>query len=168
MKKPSELYEKRVSLTLAGFQVTELLLKEYIALSYEVMRCVLQDHIDFSLSRRDIENHSLERLISTFKTINNNKDLINQLQSVVDHRNKIAHKSLLPLYGVKTSDQEYWDLIDYISPLEAEIDKCMSGMHAEIDKLNRKSQSVLGREREAASSSVQADRTDGQQPELKR
>lgn len=146
MEKPKELYEKRVSLTLAGFQVTEMLLKEYIALSYEVMRCVLLEHIDFSSSRRDIENHSLERLISTFKTINSNKDLIKQLRSVVDHRNKIAHKSLLPLYGVKITDEEYWDLIDKITPLETEIDKCMSGMHAEIERLERKSKSIIGKD----------------------
>jgi hypothetical protein len=164
MQKPRELYEKRVSLTLAGFQVTELLLKEYIALSYDVMRCILREHIDFSLSRRDIENHSLERLISTFKTINTNKDLIGQLQSVVEHRNKIAHKSLLPLYGARTSDQEYWDLIDEISPLESEVDGCMSGMQAEIDRLNRKSQSVLGRGSEAANNSLQADRPNGRRP----
>lgn len=167
MKESRELYEKRVSLTLAGFQVTEFLLKEYIALSYDLMRYVLRDHIDFSASRRDVENHSLERLISTFKTINGNKDLIRQLQSVVDHRNRIAHKSLLPLYGQKTSDQEYWALIDEISPLESEIDRCMSGMQAEIDGLKRKSQSVLGRGNEAASNSSQAAHTDVRRPELK-
>jgi len=72
MKVSRELYERRVSLTLAGFQVTEFLLKEYIALSYDVMRYILRDHSDFAASRRDVENPSLERLVSTFKTINSN------------------------------------------------------------------------------------------------
>src|SRR5262245_8897452 len=114
MQEPRELYEKRISITLAAFQVTEFLLKEYIARSYDLMRYILRDHIDFSPSRRDIENYSLERLISTFKTINSNQEIIRQLQSVIDHRNRIAHRSLLPLYGVKTSDEEYWRLIDEI------------------------------------------------------
>ena len=150
MQKSKELYEKRISLTLAGFQATEWLLKEYIALSYDVMRCLLRDYVDFSLSGRDIENYSLERLIATFKTINGNQDLIRLLQSVVTHRNKIAHKSLLPLYGAETSDQQYWHLIDEISPLESDIDRCMSGMQAEIDKLSSKSESVLGVRRSPA------------------
>lgn len=144
MRNPRELYEKRVSLTLAGFQVTELLLKEYIALSYEVMRHLLRDHIAFSPSRRDVENHSMERLIATFKTINSNNSLVKQLQSVVEHRNGIAHRSLLPLYGRKTADEEYWRLIDEISPLEDEIDKCMAGVQAEIDSLTRKATPLLG------------------------
>ena len=125
-----------------------MLLKEYIARSYDLMRRILRDHIDFSQSRRDIENHSLERLISTFKTINNNQDIIRQLQSVIEHRNRIAHTSLLRLYLPKTpSDEEYWKLIDEISPLESEIDKCMSGMQAEIEKLARKSESISSREK---------------------
>jgi hypothetical protein len=144
MHKPRELYEKRVSLTLAGFQVTELLLKEYMALSYEVMRHLLRDYIAFSPSRRDVENYSLERLIATFKTINGNSDLVKQLQSVVEHRNRIAHRSLLPLYGRKIADEEYWRMIDEISPLEAEIDKCMAGVQAEIDSLTSKAAPFLG------------------------
>jgi uncharacterized protein Yka (UPF0111/DUF47 family) len=138
MHKPRELYEKRVSLTLAGFQVTELLLKDYIATSYDVMRGLLSSYIAFSPSRKDIENHSLERLISIFKTINGNHELISNLQSVVEHRNQIAHKSLLPLYGSDTSDNEYWKLIDKISPLEQEIDKCMDGVQKELVELKRK------------------------------
>jgi hypothetical protein len=145
MHKPRELYEKRVTLTLAGFQVTEFLLKEYMALSYDVMRHVLRDHIDFSMSRKEIENHSLERLVSTFKTVNANQALIKQIQGVVDHRNRIAHRSLLPLYGIKTSDEEYWRLIDEISPLEIEIDNCMAGMQSELSKLRKTSESVLGK-----------------------
>jgi hypothetical protein len=134
MHKPRELYEKRVSLTLAGFQVTELLLKDYIETSYEVMRGLLKGYIEFSPSRKDIENHSLKRLIAIFKTLNGNHALIKNLKSVVDHRNRIAHKSLLPLYGsVTTSDAEYWNLIDEISPLEQEIDKCMVGVQRELN-----------------------------------
>lgn len=144
MQKPRELYEKRVTLTLAAFQVTELLLKDYITLTYEVMRHVLRDHIEFSLSRRDIENYSLERLVSTFKTINGNRPLIKQLQSVIEHRNRIAHKSLLPLYRQKTSDDEYWRLIDEVSPLETEIDNCLSGVQAEMDALATKIGSLPG------------------------
>jgi uncharacterized protein Yka (UPF0111/DUF47 family) len=143
MKRPGELYEKRVSITLAGFQVTELLLKDYIATSYEVMRKLLDGYIDFSPSRKDIENHSLERLISTFKTINGNRKLIKNLQSVVEHRNRLAHRALLPLYGSKTPDKEYWKLIDEISPLEGEIDKCMTGIQQELIQLRQRVELVL-------------------------
>jgi hypothetical protein len=62
MNKSSELYEKRVSLTLAGFQLTELLLKDYMATAYDVTRKLLDGVIEFSPSRKDIESHSLERL----------------------------------------------------------------------------------------------------------
>jgi hypothetical protein len=157
MHEPRELYEKRVTLTLAGFQVTEFLLKEYIALSYDVMRHVLRDHIDFSMSRKEIENRSLERLISTFKTVNANQALIKQMQGVVDHRNRMAHKSLLPLYGIKTSDEEYWRLIDEISPLEIEIDRCMEGMQSEIGKLRQISESVFGKSDKSGSGSSSRD-----------
>lgn len=143
MHKARELYEKRVSLTLASFQITELLLKEYIALSYEVMKHLLRDHIAFSPSGRDVENYSMERLITTFKTVNDNNVLIKQLQGVVEHRNRIAHRSLLPLYRGKASDAEYWRLIDEISPLETEIDKCMDGIQAELDVLRSKAEPLL-------------------------
>ena len=144
MHKPHELYEKRVSLTLAGFQVTELLLKDYIETSYEAMRGLLKGCIEFSPSRKNIENHSLERLISIFKTINGNHKLIKNLRSVVEHRNRIAHKSLLPLYGSNTSDAEYWNLIDEISPLEQEIDKCMEGVQRELSELKKRAGLVIG------------------------
>lgn len=144
MHKPNELYEKRVALTLAGFQVTELLLKDYIEASYKVMRGLLESYIEFSPSRKDIENHSLERLITIFKTINGNHELIENLKSVVDHRNRIAHKSLLPLYGSNTSDAEYWNLIDEISPLEQEIDKCMDGVQRELIELKKRAGLVNG------------------------
>ena len=140
MKKPSELYEKRVSITLAGFQVTELFLKDYIAAVYDVTRKLLGGVIEFSPSRKDIENHSLERLVATFKTINGNRELIKNLQSLIDHRNKLAHRALLPLYGSSTSDNEYWALIDEISPLEQEVDKCMSGVRNELLELAKKAE----------------------------
>lgn len=144
-REPRELYEKRVSLTLAAFQVTELFLKDYIETSYEVMRGLLDGYIQFSPSRKDIENHSLERLIAIFKTINGNLELINNLKSVVDHRNRIAHKSLLPLFASKTSDAEYWNLIDEISPLEQEIDKCMIGVQRELSELKKRAGARPGR-----------------------
>jgi uncharacterized protein Yka (UPF0111/DUF47 family) len=107
------------------------------------MRKLLVGYVDFSPSRKDIENYPMERLISTFKTINGNCELIKDLQSVVEHRNRLAHRAFLPLYGPKTSDEEYWKLIDEISPLEEEIDKCMSGLHQEIMELKRRTDPVL-------------------------
>jgi hypothetical protein len=140
MSKPSELYEKRVSITLAGFQVTELFLKDYIAAAYDVTQKLLDGVIEFSPSRKDIENHSPERLVATFKTINGNGELIKNLQSLIEHRNKLAHRALLPLYGSSTSDDEYWALIDEISPLEQEVDKCMSGVRDELLELSKKAE----------------------------
>lgn len=143
MKQPNALYEKRASITLAGFQVTESLLKTYIGKSFEVMRILSKGYVDFSSSQSDIENHSLERLISIFKTVNGNLGLIQDLQSVVKHRNRLAHRAFLPLYGQKTSDEDYWKLIDEISPLEKEILKCTTGIQQELVQLLRRAETVL-------------------------
>jgi hypothetical protein len=143
MNQPNQLYEKRASITLAGFQVTESLLKDYIGTSFDVMRKLLRGYIDFSSTHIDIENHSLERLISTFKTINGNLELIENLQAVVKHRNRLAHRAFLPLYGQKTSDEDYWKLIDEISPLEEEILKCTTGIQQELVQLMQRTESIL-------------------------
>jgi hypothetical protein len=158
MNKPSELYEKRVSLTLAGFQVTELLLKDYIATAYDVTRKLLDGVIEFSPSRKDIESHSLERLVATFKTINGNRELLRNLQSLIEHRNRLAHRSLLPLYGSRTSDEEYWKLIDEISPLEQEVDKCMVGVRRELIELAQRAELAIRSGGKVANTSLQARR----------
>lgn len=135
---PKNLYEMRVSKTLAGFQIIEFMLKAYIATYCKEVKPLADGSADLSFTGTVFENYPLRKLIATFKKSNKNQDLIKSLIFVVAHRNQIAHRAFLPLYwNKKLSDQDYWRLIDEVAPMADQIEKILGELQLELEKLNR-------------------------------
>jgi hypothetical protein len=100
-------YQEATSHALAGFQLIEAGLKDYIGLYYETVQRVLDGRLCFKYSREEIDDASLERLTNIFSRTSFNEDLIKQLRSLIKERNELAHKALAYLYDEKKTDQEF-------------------------------------------------------------
>src|SRR3546814_15447847 len=98
--------EARAFNLLASFQLVELALKIYISIAYDVIRLRVHGLVPFKPDEKALEKASLERLLGTMKMINGNHALQKQLDSLLGKRNDIAHRMLLPHFGVRRRDED--------------------------------------------------------------
>jgi len=92
-------YRNAVSHALAGFQLIEEALKDYIGYYHEAVRKLLPSTLTYGSSRRDIQDAALGKLINVFAKSCGNQLLISDLRSLTGTRDELAHKALLDLYG---------------------------------------------------------------------
>lgn len=111
----SELYRDGVTHVLAGYQLLEEQLKEFIGLHYEKTRILLAGRIHFGYLRSDHAKSPLGRLTNTFGKLSANGDLLARLRAVGDHRDHVAHQALLVLYGPKLTVEQYGTLTKEIA-----------------------------------------------------
>ena len=126
-----ERYKDAVSHALAGFQLIEAGLKFYIGYYYDVARFILDGKLAFKYEKSDINEAALEKLLSIFKKINSNEELIKNIRKLIHQRNHIAHKALAQLYGSKRTDSEFATLADEYAITTTEITKILDGLQAE-------------------------------------
>ncbi|RAJ92922.1 hypothetical protein [Aliidiomarina maris] len=83
-----------VSKALSSCQLVEEVLKLYISESYELARKCIDGKLVFKLSGEDVEDASLERLITTFRKLTDNEKLVAKLNKFKSERNYLSHKAI--------------------------------------------------------------------------
>lgn len=108
MKKTAkDIYTDTATHALAGFQLLEASLKDYIAEYYHAIKTMVGTKLPFKYDRADIENSPLGRLCTLFSKLNENEPLIKKIQSIQSHRDKLAHRALALTFDRNISDEEY-------------------------------------------------------------
>lgn len=130
-----ELYSSGANQVLAGFQIIEESLKNYIECHFNFTRAFLNGRLHFDFRREDYQEAALGRLIQVFSKLCNDKKLIIDLRSLVQRRDHIAHKALLKLYDDNTSPDEYSDLINELQSDMVKISALMIRISSETAKL---------------------------------
>lgn len=123
-------YRDAVSHALAGFQLVEEALKDYIGIYHEAVRKLLPSTIAYGSSRKDIQDAALGKLINVFAKSCGNQALITELRSLINTRDELAHRALLGLYG---NAQEPSNLAERSVALQT-IAEQISGLLAQINK----------------------------------
>ncbi|HEX4892267.1 MAG TPA: hypothetical protein VFV47_03195 [Hyphomicrobiaceae bacterium] len=80
--------------SLAACQLLEFELKLYIERAFEVARKKTSGVVHFGFSGSDYEDSSLEKLISVFRKLTNNRELCRKLDEFRKDRNFVAHKAI--------------------------------------------------------------------------
>lgn len=117
---------------MASFQLVELSLKIYIGLAYQVIKLRVDGLVPFNHDQNALEKASLERLLSTLKVVNGNRSLQKRLATLVEKRNDIAHRMLLPHFGVRRRDYDMRKIHDELSRTEESVNQVMKALAREI------------------------------------
>jgi hypothetical protein len=130
--------EPRLLRLLGQFQLLEFCLKLYIHFSHEIVRLKLDGALPFNYSFSQFDSHPLEKLLATFKQLNNNSKLQSRLHKLPKKRNDIAHKALLyqneALSFLVTDlyDLDHVELYRDLGRTEEEVEDCMELLALEL------------------------------------
>ncbi len=104
----AQRYRNAVSHALAGFQLVEEGLKDYLGFYYATVRRLLPDELAFGYARDDIKDAALGKLINVSSKVCSNTALIAELRTLIKVRDDLAHRALIDLYGngAQTQDLE--------------------------------------------------------------
>ena len=87
-------FYRSVAEALSGCQLVEQELKLYISEALELTRHYVAGRFPFKLSGVDYHDASLERLIETFKKLNDNDVLLSNLKKFKIERNFLSHQGI--------------------------------------------------------------------------
>lgn len=138
MKQAQDFYKQRTVALLTNFQLLELTLKMYIGTSYDYIRMLVSDHIQFDYSVEDVESFSLERLLNVFAKLNDNKELQKRLNKLRKERNYIAHEALIVAIGSNPNMDTLHKKAEDFFYLEDELMECLKLLTDEFAKLKVK------------------------------
>lgn len=93
----------KVAYALTGCQLVEEELKPYITEALELAQKCIGNKMPFTMSGQDYADSSLERLIETFKKLNDNESLLNQLRRFKDERNFLSHKGIRHVWTMRAN-----------------------------------------------------------------
>lgn len=128
----SDRYKATTLRILGKFQLIEFGLKHYIGFSYQLIQKKLDGAMHFGYSIEDVENHPLERLLSTFSKLNNNAELHKKLNALRVKRNHVAHKSLLVNFGWNKDSGSLEKADEDFFHLEDEVHECLQAVRDEL------------------------------------
>lgn len=126
-----EQYSQAAAHALAGFQLIEERIKEYLEHYYDSVRILLNGRLAFSYSRDEINEAPLERLTNIFAKTTGNEDLVRRVRALIKHRNEIAHKALVYMYGDRKTEQELDASIPEFIALSESLLDIMDEIHRE-------------------------------------
>jgi hypothetical protein len=132
-----QLYRDGVVLALAGFQLLEDQLKNYLDVYYSAVRFLLAGRLSFEFARADINEAPLERLLTNVDKCCANKDLIKRVRSLVKKRNDLAHKAFLVLYGPRLSDSEMAVAVNDFHSVASELHQIMGMLLDETSHVSK-------------------------------
>jgi hypothetical protein len=89
----------------------------------------------YNFDERALERAPLERLLGMFKVVNSNGPLQKRLAGLVDKRNDVAHRMLLPHFGVRRRDADIRRSHDELKAVEESLDRAMKSLAREIVSL---------------------------------
>jgi hypothetical protein len=124
-------YHDAATHALAGFQLVEESLKQYIGIYYDAVRFLLKNQLSFQYKREEINDAALERLTNLFSKINANKELVERIRPLIKNRNDVAHRALVHLYGKPKPDAEYKVGIDEFIEVAQKIGVILEDLHKE-------------------------------------
>ena len=130
-----EHYRTSVTNALAGFQLIEEGLKDYLDLYYQSVRHLLSNRLHFDYHRSDINKAALGRLVSIFAKTSTNASLTTRLRSLVDQRDSAAHTALVCLYDSSTTDAEYHIMIKANHALSDELREVLVALLSEVSSM---------------------------------
>ena len=88
------------SAVMAGFQMTEEILRIYIALAYVFIKFSLHNYsLVYKFRQSDIKKYSLGQLLFLFCRLTDNKELIKELEELLPLRNEVAHRAFMRGFG---------------------------------------------------------------------
>ena len=125
------LYSKEVSDLLLIYQMIEDSLKMYIEYSCKLIKVSLPPNIPFNFSGKEHENSALGSLIKAFSKYSDNESLIDNLKSLQNKRNFVAHRALVDFMAKGESK-------DDMSKLKANAWVTFSQVQAELTVLDSK------------------------------
>jgi hypothetical protein len=99
-------YRDLVAHALAGFQLVEASLKDYISDYHDKVRSCLPPGMVYDYHRSDIQDAALGKLVEVFNKTNRNKELVGSLRKLQASRDNLAHRALTKLYGRRTPAEE--------------------------------------------------------------
>jgi len=129
-------YRDAVSHALAGFQLIEESLKDYIGFYHDAVRKLLPSTITYGSSRRDIQDAALGKPINVFSKCCGNQALILDLRSLTSTRDELAHKALIGLYGTAPDPSD-------LEGKAASLQKTAESISELLAKLNKESLNIL-------------------------
>ncbi|RZG06785.1 hypothetical protein EXT48_07465 [Pseudoalteromonas sp. CO348] len=138
MKQEQDFYKQRTVALLTNFQLLELTLKMYIGTSYDYIRMLVSDHIQFDYSVEDVESFPLEHLLNVFAKLNDNKELQKRLNKLRKERNYIAHEALIVTIGSNPNMDTLHKKAEDFFYLEDELMECLKLLTDEFAKLKVK------------------------------
>ncbi len=128
-------YRDAASHALAGFQLIEASLKQYIGYYHDAVRHLVCGKLSYKHKQSDIDEAPIERLLKVFAKINSNDLLIRNLRKLVKHRNEIAHKALVHLYHPTKSDEEFEKLKGEMIQVAEQLSRLLGELNGELLKV---------------------------------
>lgn len=84
----------RIADALSGCQLVEQELKLYISEAFDLVQKCIGGKLPFTMTGRDYEDASLERLIKVFKKLSDNPSLVAALHKFKEERNFLSHRGI--------------------------------------------------------------------------
>lgn len=105
--KSIDRYKNKVYHALAGFQLIEQVIKDYLDAYYKLVRLSLPKGITFNFTREQINGAPLSKLLSHFSKASSNTVLIARIRGLNNKRDHLAHNALVEIYKKVMTEDEY-------------------------------------------------------------
>lgn len=142
-------YIFEVSGALAFFQLIEDFLKLYIEYSFKHASVYLSGKMPFRFTGEEFKEASLERLLSTFRKLSDNEEVINSLEKIKDKRNFCAHRAFIQYFEKSEIDEiHHKQNLETIKEIKKEATKGFLLLFTEVSKLNDR---IMGKSQQITS-----------------
>ncbi|MFH0762726.1 MAG: hypothetical protein V1925_02425 [Candidatus Omnitrophota bacterium] len=125
--------------TLGFFQLIEEFLKLYIEYSFKHAAVYLSGKMPFRFTGEEFENAPLERLLITFRKLNNNDEVIGALEKLKAKRNFCAHRAFVWYFENPEIDEgRYRQKLELIKEIKNEAIRGFLLLFTEVSKLDER------------------------------
>ena len=128
-------YRDLATHALAGFQLVEASLKQYIGYYYDAVSALVDDRLSFSYSHSDIDEAALEKLLGIFSKVNGNKEFIKELRALINIRNEVAHRAFVDLYKPAQKTPDFEPKSDELIQIAEKLGAILAQMSEETTKV---------------------------------
>jgi hypothetical protein len=130
-----KIYSEAATHALAGFQIIEESLKDYITAYHQTVQKFLPTELVYQYQRSEIEDVALGNLVKNFSRMNSNTVLIDKLRKIKQVRDQLAHKALTKLYGPEKETFDFLENTDKFIDTAAELGLIIDEILKEHKKL---------------------------------
>lgn len=101
----SDDYKLAAYHALAGFQLLEKNIKDYLNQHNAMVQFLVQPDLVYNFSVDDNNGMALSGLLKRFKRVSNKTDLISDINSLISDRDNLAHSALIGVYHDVSKDE---------------------------------------------------------------